>query len=161
MQLSVCVLGHGAVEVSRIRIMPKQLGFAYSPFPLLQLWHATAAVDSICLGDVGFDVRRAHKHGMNQALKDVLHVGGHVYGHGLYFAEFANYSHWWFARHTPGVDDEGAEYVTQLLAQVFTGRSKDYGSAWAPDLFLEPPGYHSVCGTESDQKVLPVVRLKC
>ena len=97
---------------------------------------------------------------MNQALKDVLHVGGHVYGHGLYFAEFANYAHWWFARHTPGVDDEGNEYVTQLLAQVFTGRSKDYGSAWARDLLFEPPGYHSVCGTESDQKVLPVVSLQ-
>ena len=98
---------------------------------------------------------------MGQALKDVLHVGGHVYGRGLYFAEYAIYSHWWFARHTPGDDDEGNEYATLLLAQVFTGRSKDYGSAWAPDLFMEPPGYHSVCGTESDQKVLPVVRPKC
>ena len=98
---------------------------------------------------------------MRQALKDALRVGGHVYGHGLYFAEFAIYSHWWFARHTPGVDDKGAEQHTQILAQVFTGRSKDYGSSWAPDLFLEPAGYHSVCGTESDQKVLPVVRLAC
>ena len=99
----------------------------------LQLWNGTDADDSICLGDIGFDVRRAHKHGMGQALKD---AGGHVYGHGLYFAEFAIYSHWWCSRHTPGVDDEGNEYATLLLAQVFTGRSKDYGSAWAPDLFL-------------------------
>ena len=99
---------------------------------------------------------------MRQALKDALQVGGHVYGHGLYFAEFAIYSHWWFGRHVPGVvDDEGAEQYTQILAQVFTGTSKDYGSAWAPDLVLEPAGYHSVCGTESDQKVLPVVRLQC
>ena len=81
-----------------------------------------------------------------------------MYGRGAYFAEAALYSHWWFARNKPGVDCEGAEEYTQILAQVFTGRSKDYGPAWAPNLCVEPSGYHSVSGTESDQKVLPVVR---
>ena len=125
---------------------------------LLQLWHGTAAVESICLGDIGFDVRRAHKHGVRQALLDSLGWGGHVYGRGVYFAEAALYSHWWFARHTTEVNDDDSEEYTLILAQVFTGRSKDYGSSWAPDLCVEPSGYHSVCGTESDQKVLPVVR---
>ena len=125
--------------------------------PPLQLWHGTNAVKSICLGDVGFDVRRAHKHGMRQAFLDAFRVGGHIYGHGSYFAEFAIYSHWWFSRSQSGVDDKGADHDTLLLVQVFTGRSKDYGPSWAPDLVVEPPGYHSVTGTESDQKVLPVV----
>ena len=113
---------------------------------------------AICLGDIGFDVRLAHKHGVGQALLDIVGWGGHVYGRGAYFAEAALYSHWWFARSNATIDCEGAEQHTLMLAQVFTGRSKDYGSAWAPDLCVEPPGYHSVCGTESDQKVLPVVR---
>ena len=81
-----------------------------------------------------------------------------MYGRGAYFAEAALYSHWWFARHKPEVDDEGTEEYTLILAQVFTGRSKYYGPSWAPNLFMEPSGYHSVSGTESDQKVLPVVR---
>ena len=85
--------------------------------------------------------------------------GGHVYGYGSYFAEFALYSHWWFARHNSEEEGDGEEQYTLILAQVFTGRSKDYGPSWAPDLLVEAPGYHSVSGTESDQKVPPVVRL--
>ena len=95
---------------------------------------------------------------MRQALLDVLGAGGHVYGHGAYFSEAAIYSHWWFARNNRKADAEGVKRYTLVLAQVFTGRSKDYGPSWAPDLCMEPPGYHSVCGTESDQKVPPVVR---
>ena len=125
---------------------------------MLQLWHGTDSVESICLGDVGFDVRLAHKHGVTQALLDSMGWGGHVYGRGAYFAEAALYSHWWFARKHAEVDDTGAEQYTLILAHVFTGRAKDYGPSWAPDLSVEPPGYHSVCGTESDQKLLPVVR---
>ena len=86
-----------------------------------------------------------------------MRVGGHIYGRGSYFAEFAIYSHWWLTRSKSRVDDKGTD-DTLLLVQVFTGRSKDYGSSWAPDLVVEPPGYHSVTGTESDQRVLPVVR---
>ena len=115
-------------------------------------------MDPICLGDIGFDIRLAHKHGVGQTFLDIMGWGGHVYGRGAYFAEAALYSHWWFARNYASMDDKGAEQYTQILAQVFTGRSKDYGPVWAPDLCVEPPGYHSVCGTESDQKVLPVVR---
>ena len=125
---------------------------------LIQLWHCTDAVEPICLGDVGFDIRRAHKHGMGQAFKDAVRAGGHVYGYGACFAEFALYSHWWRGRNKSEADGKHAEDGTLLLAQVFTGRSKDYGPSWAPKLLVEPSGYHSVCGTESDQKVLPVVR---
>ena len=81
-----------------------------------------------------------------------------MYGRGAYFAEAALYSHWWFARHKPEVNDDDTKEYTLILTQVFTGRSRDYGPSWAPDLCVEPSGYHSVCGTESDQKVLPVVR---
>ena len=115
---------------------------------------------AICLGDIGFDVRLAHKHSVGQTFLDIMGWGGHVYGRGAYFAEAALYSHWWFARDYATKDDQGVAQYTQILAQVFTGRSKDYGPVWAPDLCVEPPGYHSVCGTESDQKVLPVVRSK-
>ena len=122
------------------------------------MWHGTDTVYDICLGDIGFDVRRAHKHGMRQAFKDVFGVGGHVYGRGMYFAEAAIYAHWWRVGSEPEADVASTEEYTLLLAQVFTGRSKDYGPSWAPKLMVEPPGYHSVCGTESDQKVAPVVR---
>ena len=114
-------------------------------------------MEAICNGDIGFDVRRAHRHGMAQAVKDKLGVGGHVYGHGAYFAEAALYSHWWFGRKHPHVNADGIEEYALILAQVFTGRSKDYGSSWAPNLNLEPKAFHSVCGTESDQKVPHVV----
>ena len=80
-----------------------------------------------------------------------------MYGRGAYFAEAALYSHWWFGREHPHVNADGVKEYTLILAHVFTGHSKDFGSAWAPDLSLEPTGYHSVCGTESDQKVTPVV----
>ena len=113
-----------------------------------KLWHSTNAAKPICLGNTGFDIRRMKSR------------CGHVYGHGAYFAEFAIYAHWWFNRSKPEVVDKSAERYTLLLAQVFTGRSKDYGSAWAPDLVVEPCGYHSVCGTESDQRLLPVVRAR-
>ena len=95
---------------------------------------------------------------MIQTAKDAIGVGGHVYGRGAYFAEAALYSHWWFARHSPAKSDNGVDEYVLLLAQVFTGRSKDYGASWAPNLCVEPNGYHSVCGTEGDQKVSPVVR---
>ena len=114
-------------------------------------------MEAICSGDIGFDVRRAYKLGIAQALKDKLGVGGHVYGHGAYFAEAALYSHWWFGREHHHVNTDDVTEYTLILAQVFTGHSKDFGSTWAPDLILEPTGYHSVCGTESDQKVPPVV----
>ena len=80
-----------------------------------------------------------------------------MYGRGAYFAEAALYSHWWFGREHPKVNADGTKEYELILAQVFTGHSKDFGSSWAPDLSLEPTGYHSVCGTESDQKVPPVV----
>ena len=124
---------------------------------MLQLWHGTAAVEAICSGEIGFDVRRAHRHGIAQTVKDTLGFGGHVYGRGAYFAEAAIYSHWWFGREHPHVNADGITEYTLILAQVFTGRSKDFGSSWAPNLNLEPYGYHSVCGTESDQQVPPVV----
>ena len=114
-------------------------------------------MEAICAGDIGFDVRRAHRHGMAQAVKDKLGVGGHVYGHGAYFAEAALYAHWWFGRKHPHVNADGITEYTLILAQVLTGRSKDFGPSWAPDLSLEPTGYHSVCGTEADQQVPPVV----
>ena len=114
-------------------------------------------MEAICTGNVGFDVRRAHKHGIGQSILDSLGWGGHVYGRGAYFAEAALYSHWWFGRQNPKVKADGSKEYYLILAQVFTGRSKDFGSSWAPDLSLEPYGYHSVCGTEADQKVPPVV----
>ena len=114
-------------------------------------------MEAICSGEIGFDVRRAHKHGIAQAVKDKLGVGGHVYGHGAYFAEAALYSHWWFGRKHPHVKADGTVVYTLILAQVLTGRSKDFGPSWAPDLSLEPDGFHSVCGTEADQKVAIVV----
>ena len=80
-------------------------------------------------------------------------------GHGAYFSEFAIYSHWWFAKSEESREGHATNKTyTLILAQVFTGRSKDYGKSWAPDLVVEPPGYHSVCGTESDMQVVPVVR---
>ena len=90
---------------------------------------------------------------------DSVGAGGHVYGRGAYFAEYAIYSHWWFCRNQPEVDAEGVQQYAVILAQVFTGRSKDFGSSWAQELCVEPPGYHSVRGTESNQKLPPVVRL--
>ena len=45
-----------------------------------------------------FDIRRAYKPSVMQILKDVLGVGGHVYGYGAYFAAEALYSHWWNTR---------------------------------------------------------------
>ena len=93
---------------------------------------------------------------MGQAFLDALKAGGHVYGRGAYFSEFAIYPHWW--RKLLDIDDKDTEKYTVILAQVFTGCSKDYGAAWAPDLLVEPTGYHSVCGTESDQKLLFVVK---
>ena len=114
-------------------------------------------MEAICSGQIGFDVRRAHRHGIAQTVKDTLGFGGHVYGRGAYFAEAAIYSHWWFGREHPHVNADGMTEYTLILAQVFTGRSKDFGSSWAPNLNLEPYGYHSVCGTESDQQVPPVV----
>jgi hypothetical protein len=60
-----------------------------------ELWHATGAVDAICCSDTGFDIRRAHKHGLSQAVLDKMGVGGHVYGRGAYFARHPIYSHWW------------------------------------------------------------------
>ena len=118
-------------------------------------------MEAICGGDIGFDVRRAHRHGIAQSIKDKLGVGGHVYGYGAYFAEAALYSHWWsnffFGRKHIQVNADGTTIYTLILAQVFTGHSKDFGPAWAPGLSLEPTGYHSVCGTEADQRVPPVV----
>ena len=61
------------------------------------------------------------------------------------------------AARNPHVNADGVTVYTLILDQVLTGRSKDFGSSWAPDLSLEPTGYHSVCGPESDQKVPPVV----
>ena len=97
---------------------------------------------------------------MAQAVKDTLGVGGHVYGHGAYFAEAALYSHFWFGRKHPHVNADGITEYTLILAHVLTGRSKDFGPSWAPDLSLEPTGYHSVCGTEADQQVPPVVSIQ-
>ena len=117
-------------------------------------------MEAICTGDIGFDVRRAHRHGIAQTVKDTLGVGGHVYGHGAYFAEAALYAHWWFGRKHPHVNADGVTEYTLILAQVLTGRSKYFGPSWAPDLSLEPTGYHSVCGTEADQQVPPVVSIR-
>ena len=114
-------------------------------------------MEAICSGEIGFDIRRAHKHGIAQAILDKLGFGGHVYGRGAYFAEAAIYAHWWFGRKYPHTNADGINEYTLIVAHVFTGRSKDFGSSWAPDLILEPTGYHSVCGTESDQNVPPVV----
>ena len=125
---------------------------------LPQLWHATDAIKDICLGKVGFDVRLAHKHGVRQLMLDSVGVGGHVYGRGAYFAEYAIYPHWWFCRNQPEVDADGVPEYSVILAQVFTGRSKDFGSSWAPELCVEPAGYHSVRGTESNQRLPAVVR---
>ena len=112
-------------------------------------------MEAICTGDIGFDVRRAHKHGISQSILDGFDAGGHCYGRGPNFAEAAIYSH--CVRKHPQVNADGiAEYVL-ILAQVFTGHSKDFGSSWAPDLSVEPNGYHSVCGTESDQQLPNVV----
>lgn len=89
---------------------------------------------------------------------DSVGAGGHVYGRGAYFADYAIYSHWWFCRNQPEVDAEGVQQYAVILAQVFTGRSKDFGSSWAEELCVEPPGYQSVRGTESNQKLPCVVR---
>ena len=66
-----------------------------------ELWHVSSkyGTDVICGGDVGFDLRRAHTTGRWQAFKDIVGVGGHVYGYGAYFATHAIYSHWWSTRH--------------------------------------------------------------
>merc|ERR1711934_926759 len=40
-----------------------------------------------------------------------------------------------------------------ILAHVFTGKCKDYGGEWDPTLQMAPTGFHSVCGTESNQQV--------
>ena len=45
-----------------------------------------------------FDVCRAYKPGIMQAVRDKVHAGGHVYGYGTYFAAHALYSHWWNTR---------------------------------------------------------------
>ena len=96
-------------------------------------------------------------------MRDKLGVGGHVYGRGAYFAEAALYSHWWskffFGRKHIHVNDHGTDEYTLILAHVFTGRSKDFGPSWSPELNIEPFGYHSVCGTEGDQQVAVVVSL--
>ena len=45
-----------------------------------------------------FDVCRAYKPGIMQAVRDKVRLGGHVYGYGTYFAPYALYSHWWNTR---------------------------------------------------------------
>ena len=73
-----------------------------------ELWHVSSkyGTDNICGGDVGFDLRRAHMTGRWQAFKDIVGVGGHVYGYGAYFATHAIYSHWWSTRHWHKPEEE-------------------------------------------------------
>ena len=92
-----------------------------------------------------FDVRRAYKPSVMQAVKTLFHVGGHVYGYGAYFAANALYSHWWSTRVWDPVGASQDQRVTPahptapgtskeyqlILAHVYTGRCKDYGSEWS------------------------------
>ena len=59
-------------------------------------WHVTSATDIICGSNIGFDVKFARQNlldpSIGQRMKDAIGVGGHVYGHGNYFAEHALYS---------------------------------------------------------------------
>ena len=45
-----------------------------------------------------FDISRAYRPTVMQKLKDLVGIGGHVYGYGAYFAAHALYSHWWNTR---------------------------------------------------------------
>ena len=45
-----------------------------------------------------FDIRYAYRPTLSQKMKDVIGIGGHVYGYGAYFAAYALYSHWWNTR---------------------------------------------------------------
>ena len=47
---------------------------------------------------IRFDPTLSRKAGLGQKFKDWLGCGGHVYGYGCYFAQFAIYSHWWYTR---------------------------------------------------------------
>ena len=87
-----------------------------------ELWHASGATDILCKSKIGlwlclaarfvviitpqtlhfalyrFDIRRAYRPTVMQKMKDVIGVGGHVYGYGAYFGAHALYSHWWNTR---------------------------------------------------------------
>ena len=66
-----------------------------------ELWHASSAggIKGICLGNDGFDIRRAYKlNTVGNAALETIGAGGHVYGFGAYFARYAIYSHWWSTR---------------------------------------------------------------
>merc|ERR1719201_2321920 len=126
-----------------------------------ELWHASGATDILCKSKIGFDIRRAYRPTVSQKMKDVFGVGGHVYGYGAYFAAHALYSHWWNTRvwqqkSAAKQTASGKSQYQLILTHVFTGNCKDYGGEWAPKLQMAPPGFHSVCGTESNQQVLPV-----
>ena len=54
--------------------------------------------DDIMVVSRRFDISRAYKPGIMQAVRDKVHAGGHVYGYGTYFAAHALYSHWWNTR---------------------------------------------------------------
>jgi len=126
-----------------------------------ELWHASGATGILCKSKIGFDIRRAYRPTVWQKMKDVLRVGGHVYGYGAYFAAHALYSHWWNTRvWAPQSAAEqtasGKSQYQLILTHVFTGNCKDYGGGWARTLQMAPEGFHSVCGTESNQQVAVV-----
>merc|ERR1719201_553290 len=127
-----------------------------------ELWHASRNIDILCKSKIGFDIRRAYRITALQKMKDIFGVGGHVYGYGTYFAAHALYSHWWSTRvwnrpkHKAKKSGSDKSTYQLILAHVFTGNCEDYGGEWAPKLQMAPPGFHSVCGTESNQQVLPV-----
>ena len=111
-----------------------------------------------------FDVRRAYKLDVMQKLRDTFGIGGHVYGFGAYFAAEALYSHWWSTRvwdrtvrwmlptqvvyvASSACTDTVLSFVIDsstrtgdrsehklILAHVFTGKCKDFGREWAPEL---------------------------
>ena len=123
-----------------------------------ELWHASSAIDDICSSKLGFDLSYAYKTSIGHVLKDMIGLGGHVYGYGVYFAAEALYTHWWNTRVWNSSKQSGGKSEHKLiLARVFTGRSKDYGAKWAPHLRSAPPGFDSVCGSESRQRVFPVM----
>merc|ERR1719271_358909 len=137
------------------------MDFTRAGSAIQELWHSTGAIDIICKSKIGFDIRRAYKLTVSQKIKDVIGVGGHVYGYGAYFAAHALYSHWWNTRvwrpkSAAKQTASGKSTFQLILTHVFTGNCKDYGGEWAPTLQMAPTGFHSVCGTESNQQVAVV-----